>query len=170
MDALIDGRELSAREIHDRLNLSRFTCRSTMAKYCTLRRRERKHRRGQGADGAAIVWERGTGGQATSGTPATGLLAAVNELIELTIETARDEIAAGRVGKVRLSSLMGQLREIKEFFDIDLVAAQRAQELHEARIKSLRKEVEVQTEGGKKSLTMGEVVDLVDKVMRGEGG
>jgi len=88
----------------------------------------------------------------------------LSQLKELARDAVLKSLISEEMPAYSLPSLIRTLTEV----ELAATEEQRKAERHEAWRAKLHAAIEKKSEAGQKSMTMGEVVDLVDSVMRGE--
>ena len=113
----------------------------------------------------ALRWRRDAEQRKQSSPPSRS---GPDRTLESALRAMQEALDAKRLKSYTLPSFVKALIDLREL-NIKEESEKRAAELHEMKLRELRKAVDKQTEGGAKSLTRGDVYDLIDNVMRGGG-
>ena len=175
-DALDSGADSTA-AIYRQRNLRRFVSARTFREYAAQRAEKRNRAEHETHELPHRVCE-STGAAAgrtspaatapcdtTGGMPVQGYDA--DAILEETMRAMLDALARGEVKNYVLPGYVAAVAKLREV-SIKEAAEKRAEELHAAKTRELRAALEQASNGGIKSLEYRDVVDLVDKIMRGE--
>lgn len=163
LNALVDGGQKSAAEIFTELGLVKYVAGRTLRTYVTKRRRERAVR--SGADSSDSKAGDMSEPSASPSQPSSDALLAAS------IDQAYSAVLAGQVKASTLASLIIAISSLKGS-RVREDADRRASEKHEVwkaeKAKVLKAAVDVQTEGGTKTLSREDIYAEIDKALRGD--
>lgn len=139
-DWIDSGAEYRAADLYRHLNMARYCRPRTWRQYVQRRRRRRQAQEESGR------------------LPPSSF--SPQSLEQLTLDAIGQALLQGTIPEYRLHSILTAIQRLK------LVELRR--QIHEEARAALRRELEARQATGREALAIGEVVDLVDRVMRGE--
>ena len=146
-DWIDSGADYQATDIYRALNVRRYCAQGTFRRYVGQRRTRIKARTEEGS------------------LPPTSF--SLDSVEDMTRGAIGQALITGEMPAYALPNVLQAISKMSRAYTAK-EAEQRARELHEQKMGQLKAAVETATNGGEKKLSLGDVVDLVDQVMKGE--
>lgn len=142
----------SGGELYDLLGLHRFASKRVVERTVREWRRDAQRRSAHGST------------QSSPDSPVSK-----RALLERTLQSLHTALM---LGKIKSSTFPQVIRALTGLFELDVKveAEKRAAELHRIKMAGLKKDVDKETEGGKKKLSREQMYALIDKYARGDAG